>query len=97
LIIYCFTSRSRIFQLYGDVTIAEEGLQNLGLCSALRAFEQDTTSPNKQAKQQQQQHTNKQTNKKNQKTNKTKTQQCHEIEANPLKDRAMHEGDNPSL
>jgi hypothetical protein len=24
----------------GDVTIAGEGLQNLGLCSALRAFEQ---------------------------------------------------------
>jgi hypothetical protein len=35
-----FTSRSRIFHLYGDVTIAGEGLQNLGLCSALRAFEQ---------------------------------------------------------
>ena len=28
------------FDLYGDVTIAGEGLQNLGLCSALRAFEQ---------------------------------------------------------
>jgi hypothetical protein len=40
MIIYCFTSRSRIFHLYGDVTIAGEGLQNLGLCSALRAFEQ---------------------------------------------------------
>jgi hypothetical protein len=40
LIIYGFTSRSRIFHLYGDVTIAGEGLQNLGLCSALRAFEQ---------------------------------------------------------
>jgi hypothetical protein len=26
--------------LYGDVTIAGEGLQNLGLRSALRAFEQ---------------------------------------------------------
>jgi hypothetical protein len=26
--------------LYGDVTIAGEGLQNLGLCSALRTFEQ---------------------------------------------------------
>jgi hypothetical protein len=25
---------------YGDATIAGEGLQNLGLCSALRAFEQ---------------------------------------------------------
>jgi hypothetical protein len=31
---------SKIFHLYGDVTIAGEGLQNLGLCSALRAFEQ---------------------------------------------------------
>jgi hypothetical protein len=30
-IIYGFTSRSRIFHLYGDVTIAGEGLQNLGL------------------------------------------------------------------
>jgi hypothetical protein len=40
LIIYGFTSRSRIFHLCGDVTIAGEGLQNLGLCSALRAFEQ---------------------------------------------------------
>jgi hypothetical protein len=28
------------FHLYGDVTIAGKGLQNLGLCSALRAFEQ---------------------------------------------------------
>jgi hypothetical protein len=28
------------FHLYGDVTIAGEGLQNLVLCSALRAFEQ---------------------------------------------------------
>jgi hypothetical protein len=40
LIIYGFTSRSRIFHLYGDVTIAGEGQQNIGLCSALRAFEQ---------------------------------------------------------
>jgi hypothetical protein len=40
LIIYGFTSRSRIFHLYGDVTIAGEGLQNLGLCSALRTLEQ---------------------------------------------------------
>jgi hypothetical protein len=39
-IVYGFTSRSRIFHLYGDVTIAGEGLQNWGLCSALRAFEQ---------------------------------------------------------
>jgi hypothetical protein len=35
-----FTSRSRTFLLYGDVTITDEGLQNLGLCPALRAFEQ---------------------------------------------------------
>jgi hypothetical protein len=34
-------SRSRIFHLYEDVTIAVEGLQNLGQCSALRAFEQE--------------------------------------------------------
>jgi hypothetical protein len=27
LIIYCFTSHSRIFHLYGDVTITGEGLQ----------------------------------------------------------------------
>jgi hypothetical protein len=40
LIIYGITSRSRIFYLYGDVTIAGEELQNLGLCSAVRAFEQ---------------------------------------------------------
>jgi hypothetical protein len=40
LIIYSFTSRSRIFHLHGDVTFAGERLQNLGLCSALRAFEQ---------------------------------------------------------
>jgi hypothetical protein len=26
--------------VYGDVTIAGEGLQNLGLCLVLRAFEQ---------------------------------------------------------
>jgi hypothetical protein len=31
---------ARIFHLYGDVTIAGEGLQNVGLCSALKAFEQ---------------------------------------------------------
>jgi hypothetical protein len=40
LIDYYFTSCSRIFHLYGDVTIACEELQNLGLCSALKAFEQ---------------------------------------------------------
>jgi hypothetical protein len=31
----------KIFHLYGDVTITGEGLQNLSLCSALRAFEQE--------------------------------------------------------
>jgi hypothetical protein len=35
-----FTSRSRIFHLYGDVTIAGEGLQNFDLCLTLLAFEQ---------------------------------------------------------
>jgi hypothetical protein len=40
LIIYSFTSRLRIFHLYGDATIASEGLQNLGICLTLRAFEQ---------------------------------------------------------
>jgi hypothetical protein len=39
-LIVCFTSRSRIFHLYVDVTITGEGLQNLSLCSALGAFEQ---------------------------------------------------------
>jgi hypothetical protein len=34
-----FTSRSGIFHLYGDVTIAGEGLQNLDLCSTFRAVE----------------------------------------------------------
>jgi hypothetical protein len=34
LIIYGFTSHTRIFHLYEDVTIAGEGLQKLGLCSA---------------------------------------------------------------
>jgi hypothetical protein len=28
------------FVTYGDITITGEGLQDLGLCSALRAFEQ---------------------------------------------------------
>ena len=32
--------KQTIFHPYGDVTIAGEGLQNLGLCLALRAFEQ---------------------------------------------------------
>jgi hypothetical protein len=34
-----FTSRSRIFHRYRDVTTADEGLHNLGLRSALRTFE----------------------------------------------------------
>jgi hypothetical protein len=38
LFIPCFTFRSKIFHLYGGDTIAGEGFQNLGLCSALRAF-----------------------------------------------------------
>ena len=40
LIIYCVTSRSRVFHLLDHVTITGEGLQNLGLSSALRAFAQ---------------------------------------------------------
>jgi hypothetical protein len=40
LIMYGFKSRSRIFHLYGYVTIANGVLQKLGLCSALSAFEQ---------------------------------------------------------
>jgi hypothetical protein len=44
LIIYGFTSRSRIFHLNGDVTIASEpGLQNLDLCLTFMAFEQGGT------------------------------------------------------
>jgi hypothetical protein len=38
--LFTFTSRLRRFHLYGDVTITGEGLKNLGLCLALRAFEQ---------------------------------------------------------
>jgi hypothetical protein len=35
------TSRSRIFHyIYGDVTFTGEGMQTIGLCSALRTFEQ---------------------------------------------------------
>jgi hypothetical protein len=41
LIMYGFTSRSRLFHLYGDVTIAGEGLLNLGLCSALRVLSRE--------------------------------------------------------
>jgi hypothetical protein len=35
-----FYVRSRIFHLHGDATIVGEGLQNLGLSSALTALEQ---------------------------------------------------------
>jgi hypothetical protein len=35
-----FMSHARIFPLYGDFGITGKGLQNLGLCLALRAFEQ---------------------------------------------------------
>jgi hypothetical protein len=35
-----FMFHARIFHLYGDVNITGKGLQNLGLCLALRAFEQ---------------------------------------------------------
>jgi hypothetical protein len=40
LLIYGFKSPLIIFHLYGDVNIAVEEVQNLGLCSALSAFEQ---------------------------------------------------------
>jgi hypothetical protein len=40
MVIYCFTSCSSIFHLYGGATITDEELQNLGLSSALSAFEQ---------------------------------------------------------
>jgi hypothetical protein len=33
-------THSRIFHLYGDITITGERLQNLGVCLVLRAFEQ---------------------------------------------------------
>jgi hypothetical protein len=35
-----FMSHARIFHLYGDISITGKGLQNLGLCLPLRAFEQ---------------------------------------------------------
>jgi hypothetical protein len=40
LLIHYFKPRQRIFHLYGYVTSTGEGLQNLGLCSEIRAFEQ---------------------------------------------------------
>jgi hypothetical protein len=39
-LIDCLFTVFRPAQIYGDVTIAGEELQNLDLCSALRAFEQ---------------------------------------------------------
>jgi hypothetical protein len=38
--LFVFTHRSRIFHVYGYITIAGEGLQNLSLCSALKAFKE---------------------------------------------------------
>jgi hypothetical protein len=40
IFVYCFASRPRIFHSYGYVIIADEGLRNLCLRPALRAFEQ---------------------------------------------------------
>jgi hypothetical protein len=40
LLIYVLQASQEHFTYYGDATIAGEGLQNLDLCSALRAFEQ---------------------------------------------------------
>jgi hypothetical protein len=37
---FTFTPRLRCFHLNGEISMTGEGLQNLGLCSALRAFEQ---------------------------------------------------------
>jgi hypothetical protein len=39
LVNYCFTSCSRIFHLYGNVTITGEGLQNLGMLDAQGLWE----------------------------------------------------------
>jgi hypothetical protein len=41
LTISCFASRSRIFHLYGDVTITGEGLQNLGIWLAIRPLSRE--------------------------------------------------------
>jgi hypothetical protein len=35
-----FMSHARIFRLYGDVSITGKSMQNLGICLALKAFEQ---------------------------------------------------------
>ena len=39
-LIECWMSRSKTYHLFGDVTIAGEGLQTLTLCSALVVFKQ---------------------------------------------------------
>ena len=41
LLVCYLTSDTRIIKLCEDVTIAGEGLQNLGLCSVQMTFEQD--------------------------------------------------------
>jgi hypothetical protein len=38
---YCFTSHSRIIHLYGEVTIAGKGLQNLGVNSGSEPLSRD--------------------------------------------------------
>ena len=38
--LFLIVERSSIFGLYGDVTTDDEGLLNLGLCSAPNAFDQ---------------------------------------------------------
>jgi hypothetical protein len=38
LFICYFTSHTRIIHLYGDITIAGEGMSNLGLCSELKSL-----------------------------------------------------------
>lgn len=35
---YCLTSLSELFRLYGGVIIATEGLQNEGRCSCLQSL-----------------------------------------------------------
>ena len=40
MFVCCFTSHSRIFHSYGDVTICRWRASNFGLCSALTAIEQ---------------------------------------------------------
>jgi hypothetical protein len=42
MFIYCFTFGPKFFHIYwkSPITITGEGLQNLGLCSAIKAFVQ---------------------------------------------------------